>query len=127
MPPKETITEGGGLVGIAAVYQQETLGYDLKKANAAGDTLYILQGRDENGKRSLRTSNKTVRLGENEEKLFANEDNYVLLQYIKDKKMTTKEYFDTFVIKTSASSTENDLGRDYGYLSEYNGYHSVSF
>ena len=48
------ITEGAGLIAVLAVYQKDTLGYNLKKANAAGDTYYVLQGRDENGLRTMR-------------------------------------------------------------------------
>lgn len=30
------ITEGAGLIAVLAIYQRDTPGYDLKKANAAG-------------------------------------------------------------------------------------------
>jgi hypothetical protein len=39
------VTDGGGLISAIAIYQRDGLGYDLAKANAAGDTLYVLQGR----------------------------------------------------------------------------------
>ena len=76
------ITDGAGLVAIAAMYQKDN-NMNLKSANEAGDTYYLLQGRDENGKRSLRESNYTIRYNEKEEKLFANEDNYSLYHYLK--------------------------------------------
>jgi phosphoglycolate phosphatase-like HAD superfamily hydrolase len=120
------ITEGGGLVGVLATYQKEALGYDLEKANAAGDTYYVLQGRDENGKRAMRPSDKTIRLGETEEKLFANEKNEALLEFIKENKFSTKDFFDTFAIAVPATARGNTFGYDYGYLEEYIGYHSVS-
>jgi phosphoglycolate phosphatase-like HAD superfamily hydrolase len=119
------ITEGGGLIAVAAVYQQEALGYDLKKANAAGDTLYLLQGRDENGKRSLRPSNETIRLGETAPRLFANDDNMTLLNYAKEHKLTTAELLNTFAIHTEASDAGNPLGIEFGHLKEYRGYHGV--
>ena len=116
------ITEGAGLVAIAAMYQKDQ-GLNLKAANQAGDTLYLLQGRDENGKRSLRESNCTIRFGETEEKLFANEDNSKLFEYLKDQNMTLKAFFDTFAIKTSA--TDSLIGVAHGHLDSYSGYHSV--
>lgn len=115
------ITEGAGLVGIAAIYQKENH-IDLKKANDNNDTLYLLQGRDENGTRSLRESNYTLRFGEKEEKLFANEDNYTLFEYVKNNKLTLKQFFDTFVIFTPAK--ESVINVTHGYLESYDGYHS---
>ena len=116
------ITEGAGLVAIAAMYQKEK-GLNLKSANDNNDTYYLLQGRDENGKRSLRESNKTLRYGETEEKLFANEDNVALFNYLKDNNLTLKQYFDTFVVKTSAS--ESVINIAHGYLETYAGYHNI--
>lgn len=118
------ITEGAGIVAAVAVYQQDALGYDLARANAAGDTYYLLQGRDENGKRTLRPSDDTVRLGKSEPKLFANEDNDALLSHIEAHGMTTAQVFDTFTVRCDASDPNNVLGITYGYLDEYSGYHS---
>ena len=115
----------GGLVGIAATYQKEALKYDLKKANDAGDTYYLLQGRDENGLRSLRPSDETIRLEESTPKRFDNSDNDELLKYAKDNNLTTEEFFNTFAMATKASAESNSLGLDYGYLEEYRGYHAV--
>ena len=118
------ITEGAGLVGVVAVYQQDSLGYDLATANAAGDTYYLLQGRDENGKRTLRPSNDTVKLGQTEPRLFANADNEALLTYLKDHGLTTAEAFGTFAVHREADDPDNVLGIAYGHLTEYDGYHS---
>lgn len=118
------ITDGAGLVGIVAVYQQESLGYDLAGANAAGDTYYLLQGRDENGKRTLRPSSETMKLGQAEPKLFANADNDTLLAYLKANNLTTAEVFDTFAVCCEAKDSRNVLGITYGYLEQYDGYHS---
>ena len=120
------ITEGAGLVAVTAVYQREALGYDLETANAAGDTYYLLQGRDENGPRTLRSAEETIRLGELEPRLFANEDNDALLDYAKEEGLSTKELFNTFAIATEADDPGNPLGLAYGHLKEYRGYHSVS-
>ena len=120
------ITEGAGLIAVLAVYQKDTLGYDLAKANAAGDTYYVLQGRNENGLRTMRPSNKTIRLGEKEEKLFANEDNEALLKYAIDHSMTTADFLNTFAVATPADSSQNKLGPAYGHLKNYQGYHSVT-
>lgn len=116
------ITEGAGLVAIAAMYQKEN-GLNLKKANSAGDTLYLLQGRNENGGRSLRESNYTIRFNETEEKLFANEDNFKLFDYLKSNSLAIKEFFNTFAIKTSAEKSV--LGIAHGHLDSYSGYHSI--
>ena len=116
------ITEGAGLVAIAAMYQKENK-MNLLAANAAGDTLYLLQGRNENGKRSLRESNYTIRFGETEEKLFANQDNDTLFEYLKNKKLTLKEFYDHFAIKTDAAHSV--IGVAHGHLDSYSGYHSI--
>lgn len=119
------VTDGGGVIAEVAVYQKDTLGYDLAAANANGDTLYVLQGREENGLRGLRASNKTMVYGATEEKLFRNEDNEKQLQYMIDNNMTTEAIIDTFAIKTAADAEGNVLGIEYGFLSEYSGYHNI--
>ena len=118
------ITDGAGLVAVVAVYQQDDLHYDFASADAAGDTLYLLQGRDENGKRSLRPSNQTVHFGETQEQLFANEGNEKLLQYLEENRLTTKEAFDRFAVNCDADDPNNVLKLDYGHLDDYDGYHS---
>ena len=119
------ITEGAGLIAVAAMYQKQHLGYDLAKANEEGDTLYILQGRDENGLRTLRAANETIRLGETEARLFANEDNQKLLDYAVRHRLTTQQLIDGFCIATPAKDLGNLLGVDHGHLERYSGYHSV--
>ena len=85
------------------------MGYDYEKARKAGDTYYLLQGRDENGLRRLRSSNKTLRYGSGEEQLFANQDNEEqLAQMIRDG-LTVKQAIDRY------SSN---------FLESYSGYHS---
>ena len=84
----------------------------------------MLQGRDENGKRTLRPSIDTVKLGQTQPKLFANEDNEELLNYLIDNNLTTAKAFDTFAVHCDAGDVTNVLGATYGYLSEYDGYHS---
>lgn len=118
------VTDGGGLAAEVAVYQNETLGYDLASANEAGDTYYVLQGRDENGMRTLRSSEMTLTYGSDEEKLFRDEDNEAQLQYMIDNKMTTEDIFNTFAISTAEDDENNVLGFKYGFLDEYAGYHS---
>ena len=115
-------TDGGGLIAELAVYQEDTLKYDLEKATAAGDTLYLLQGRDENGKRSLRSSRASLLFGSSEEKLFRNVDNEKQLQKMIDEKMSTKEILNTWSVKQHAG--ENGFDFDTGFLTEYDGYHS---
>ena len=103
------ITDGGGLIAEVAIYEKETLGYDYAKARKAGDTLYLLQGRDENGLRGLRSSNKTLRYGVEGEKLFANRDNEAQLAEMIQKNLTVKQAVDTY---------------SGNFLKSYDGYHS---
>ena len=116
------VTDGGGLIGEVAIYERDVLGYDLAKANAAGDIFFMLQGRDENGMRSLRPSNSTVRLDCTEEVLFANEDNKAQLQYFIDNGMSVRDILERFSLKTSAE--DSPLGFKYGFLDNYDGYRS---
>lgn len=118
------VTEGGGLVAETAIYQKDTLGYDLAKANEAGDTLYLLQGRDENGLRALRNSSSTVRYGQTEETLFKGEENYKQLEKFKEDKLSTAEIFDNWAVKKDAENS--GLGFATGFLDEYAGYHSIA-
>lgn len=103
------ITDGGGLIAEVAMYEKETLGYDYEKARKADDTYYLLQGRDENGLRSLRSSNKTLRYGYDEERLFADQDNENQLAEMIRNKFTVKQAVETF---------------SGNFLKSYNGYHS---
>ncbi|MBQ6179591.1 MAG: hypothetical protein IJK32_08750 [Bacteroidales bacterium] len=118
------VTEGGGLIAEVAMYEKEALGYNLKKATKAGDILYILQGRDENGMRSLRPSEKTICLGEKTPKVFDGEDNARSLEYFKEKHLTVKEILETYCIATDVSDPSNPLGFSYGFLDRYDGYKS---
>ncbi len=117
------VTDGGGLASAIAVYQRDYLGYDLATANAAGDTLYVLQGREENGLRSLRNHTSTMLLGKTEEQLFKNDDNYTQLYYIISNNLTTEEAINLFTVKTSAD--DSVIGVKYGCVSEYAGYHNI--
>ena len=118
------VTDGGGLIAEVAMYEKEALGYNLKKATKAGDILYILQGRDENGMRSLRPSEKTIRLGEKTPKVFDGEDNSRSLDYFKEKHLTVKVILETYCIATDVSDPSNPLGFSYGFLDRYDGYKS---
>jgi len=116
------VTDGGGLVSALAIYQRDGLGYDLRKANANGDTLYVLQGRDVRGLRKFRPYNCSYVLGVAEPRLFASEQNWQQLLYMIRNKMTTAQALNTFAMKTDAK--KSPLGFKYGFLTEYSGYHS---
>ena len=115
-------TDGGGLIAEVAMYERDTLGYDLAKANAAGDTLYVLQGRNENGKRTLRNSNRTVLLGREEDTLFAGPENEIQLHRMIEERMTVRAVLNTFAVRQAAG--ENGFDFSTGFLTEYAGYHS---
>ncbi len=119
------VTDGGGVIAALAVYQRDTLGYKLASANEAGDTLFVLQGREENGFRGLRASDKTMRFGAEEEILFKGEENEAQLQYIIKNKMATEDVINTFAMKTAADDEGNELGFKYGFLTDYAGYHNI--
>ena len=114
------VTDGGGIAAVLAIYQKDYLGYDLATANANGDTLYVLQGREENGLRGLRSSNFTMRLDKDTELLFRNDDNFTLLHYIIANEMTTEEVVNTFTVKD-----DSILGFKVGCVSEYAGYKNI--
>lgn len=103
------ITDGGGLIAEVAMYEKETLGYDYATARMAGNTLYLLQGRDENGLRSFRSSNKTLRYGSIEEKLFANQDNEAQLAEMIHDKLSVGQALNRYSVN---------------FLTDYPGYHS---
>ena len=129
------VTDGGGLIAELAVYQNMDLEYDFEKADAAGDIYYVLQGRDENGFRTLRDSDATVRLDESEEDAHVfrtydeDEDNLneLELEYFRENNMTTEEIINTLSIHTKEKDPENKLGFEYGFLSkdEFSGYKSI--
>jgi len=119
------VTDGGALLAEVAIYQEQDLGYDLNKALVNGDTFYVLQGRDENGLRSLRKSAYTVQFGSSGEKLFFDEKNTAQLEYFKKNRLSTSEIFNRFSIFTPSSSPDNLLGFDYGFAGRYAGYHNL--
>lgn len=118
------VTDGGGLIAEVAMYEKEALKYNLKKARKAGDILYILQGRDENGMRSLRPSESTIRLGESTPRVFASKENSICLNYFKEKGLSVKRILETYSILTDATDPANPFGFTYGFLDKYDGYRS---
>lgn len=126
------VTDGGGVIAELAMYQKDNLKYDFAAADKAGDTLYVLQGRDENGKRTLRNSEKTIRLGKEDEQLFRSYDegepnyNQEQLNYMIENKLSTEEIVNMFSVKTGEDDSGNVLGFKYGFFDkdELGGYHS---
>jgi hypothetical protein len=118
------VTDGGGISSVIALYQRDYLGYtDLATANAAGDTFYVLQGRQENGLRSLLASDYTYRYGKDSLLLTRSEDHMAMLNYMIENELTTKEAIDLFTVKTSAD--DSVIGIKHGCVSEYNGYKNI--
>lgn len=118
------VTDGGGLIAEVAVYEKEVLGYDLREATRAGDILYVLQGRDENGLRDLRPSAETLRLGAEAPRLFASEENEAQLAYFREHRLPVADILNRFCLRTAADDPANPLGFGYGFLDSYNGYRS---
>jgi len=119
------VTDGGGLVAEAAVYEQDTLGYDFTAADEKGETYYTLQGRDENGKRSFVNSRETYVLGSEDSKLFKNENNKEELNYMIENKMTVKDIFNTFALYKDKGAEGNPFDFAFGFIDKYSGYHSI--
>ena len=118
------LKDGGGLIAAMSKYERDVLGYDFAKADAAGDTLYVLQGREENGLRGLRNSNATMRLGDKEEKLFADQKSFdAIIAYWTENNMSVKDALDKFAFKTAEDAEGNLIGFQYGCLKSYDGYH----
>ena len=118
------VTDGGGISSVIALYQRDYLGYtDLATANAAGDTFYVLQGRQENGLRSLLASDYTYRYGKDSLLLTRSEDHMAMFNYMIENELTTKEAIDLFTVKTSAD--DSVIGIKHGCVSEYNGYKNI--
>lgn len=88
--------DGGSLIGETAIYEREVLGYNLKKADAAGDILFLLQGRNENGMRTLRPSNATIRFGMTKENIFATPENHARYRMMCDSAMTVSRIMEKF-------------------------------
>jgi len=112
--------DGGGLIAAAALYQRDRLSYTYQTARAAGDTLYLLQGRDENGLRSLRPANDSILFGTGEPRLFQGADHDALLEYLCREKPATRQILNTLAVKN------NPLALPFapGFLKEYAGYHT---
>jgi len=119
------VTDGGGVIAELACYQRDTLKYDYYAARTEGDTLYVLQGREENGLRSLRPARETMRYGKTSPILFRNEDNYAQLAKMVELGMDTKTVVDDFAIKTPENDPKYGFPFKYGFLTSYDGYHSI--
>lgn len=127
------VTDGGGLISEVALYQRDALGLDFRTTLEKGETLYLLQGRDENGHRTLRASNSTLRFICSEEScdavvdadggiLFSSAENRVQLDWMASSGLSTGEILDSLCLFTPAS--ESHFGFEYGWLDSYSGYHS---
>ena len=132
------VTDGGGVIGELAVYQADTLGFDYDKAMAEGDTLYVLQGREENGLRGFRPERATMRLGKTEAKVFRDENNQAQLDKMIDLGMDTATIINDFAIKTAANDPKYGFTFKYGFVTgvpgeglgekfgiDFRGYHTV--
>ena len=117
-----SIRNGGGLIAALALYQRDCLHFDYRTAKNINETLYVLQGRDENGLRTLRSSNASIPLGAKEEQLFQSEENHRLLELLKRQNLSTGEIIQTYSVKTSAADERNPLGLAYGFLTDFRGY-----
>ena len=142
-------TDGGGLIAEIAKYQADVL--NMTYASRGNDTLYVLQGRDENGFRGFLPQRETHTLGSTSNKLWRDkendkdnpnvEDKYKIYKdgkweqgdnykgnskqydFIVEKQMTVKEAIDRFAMKKSYDKTD-DYGYKQGFLKKYTGYHS---
>ena len=132
-------TDGGGVIAELAVYQADTLKYDYAAAQAAGDTLYVLQGRDEMNLRKLNPGRKTnVFKQDGKEFVFGSEygrgHNEDQLAKMIELKMDTETIINDFAIKTDAGDPKYGFPWKYGFVTgqynekfkakDFDGYHS---
>ena len=68
-------TDGGSIIARAAIFEKLMLGYNYKAARKAGDVMYVLQGRNEQGLRCFINSNMTLLYGADEPALFTRKEN----------------------------------------------------
>ena len=113
------VTDGGGVIAELAVYQADTLKMDY--ASRGEDTLYVLQGREENGLRGFRPERETLRLGKEKTALFRNEDNDAQLAKMIELKMDTKTIVNDFAIKTPADDPKYGFSFKYGFVTGVKG------
>jgi hypothetical protein len=118
------VTDGGGVIAELALYQAEDLNLTYARALEAGETLYVLQGRDERGLRKLNPSMFTWRLGKDEELLFRGRENYDQYAKMAELGMDTETIINDFAMKTPAGDAKYGFDFKYGFLDEYDGYHS---
>ncbi|WP_312093316.1 hypothetical protein [Aminipila sp.] len=100
-------SDDAGLLSVAAVYQKEK-GIDLASAQASGDTLFLLQGRDEN-KGILLPQAECINLGKTDALLFS------------DKAQSWYEMLQSGQYKTIGDMI-NDCVSITGKLAQYDGY-----
>lgn len=118
-------TDGSGVIAELSVYEKDSLKYNFEEARKAGDTLYVLQGINENDSAAFVNDSSTTVFGESEHRLFLNDENWKELWYMNGNNMKPAEVINTFAIRTEKGSEFNTLGFAYGFLDEFNGYHSV--
>jgi len=118
-------TDGGGLAAIVA-RKQKADGVTLAEAVAAGDTYFVLQGRNENGG-TLSGDDLCYPLGSADGVEWKNDDVKKLYDYYAGSDMSIKDFFDKYAVKTAAGADGNDSGVGYGFLTEYSGYKNLVF
>ncbi len=145
-------TDGGGVIAELAVYENDSvenggLGYDYETAKKAGDTLYVLQGRNEIGLRGFNPRRTTTifKVSATDEYTFRQEwdepgEAYNLdqLAYIKENKMSVEQVVNDFAIKSPKDTNKHGLPFKYGFVTgkkgeglgpkfggmDFTGYHS---
>lgn len=116
-------------LGQVALYQKEVLGWDLAEANAAGETLFVLQGRDLNGTRSFIAGDELIKLGKTSGTATADDaQSAIQLEWMKTQGTDIGAIINTTCIKTSAGAANNVLGDvKYGFRNYYGGYKCLEF
>ena len=115
-------TDGGGIIQVVAM-KQAADGIDLAKANAAGDVLYTINGRDENGGYLIQEQG-VVPLGK-EYRVFANDDLKKIYDWYSASDLTVGEFINKFAIVTPANAKGNELKVPFGFLEKYSGYKNI--
>jgi hypothetical protein len=109
-----------------ARYQRDVLGWDLADANAAGETLFVLQGRNLNGTRSFIAGDGLIGLGKTEPSAL-DDGSKAQIEWMKSQGTDIGKIIETLCIKTNADDPDNVIGVKYGFRNYYGGYHSLHF
>lgn len=120
--------DGGALLAALALLQHKR-GLNYRRAKRDGETLFLLQGRNDNT-RTFRRSAKTVRLGTMRARLFDGPENVALYRLMRREHRPTAELLDNLSLRHAAGEAlfpDSDASLPFatGFRDTCRGYHAV--